>query len=38
MALRAAEDDAPIVASMRLGDYVYWYMRGFCGEFTRENS
>ena len=35
IAIRAAQDDAPIAASMRLADYVYWYMRGYAEEITR---
>jgi hypothetical protein len=35
LAMRAATDDAPIAASMRLADYVYWYMRGYTEEIVR---
>lgn len=38
MALRAVLDDTPIAASMRMSEYVYWYMRGFAQEAARERS
>lgn len=35
MARRAVECDAPIAATMRIEDYVYWYTRGYTEEVVR---